>query len=41
MFQTIMRLYLKTENTDLVMKAVEKGWISREKADFILISAVR
>lgn len=36
MLQTIMRLYRKTENADIVTKAIEKGWISSEEADSIL-----
>lgn len=32
MFETIKRIYKKTGNAELVRRAVEKGWISREQA---------
>lgn len=36
MYKTILRLYNKTGNKDVVKNAVAKGWISEEEADRIL-----
>lgn len=36
MYKTILRLYKKTENEDIVTNAVAKGWISEEEAKTIL-----
>lgn len=36
MYKTILRLYKKTGNKDVVTSAVEKGWISEEEAKEIL-----
>lgn len=31
MFETIKRLYFKTQNNELVSKAVSRGWITAEE----------
>ena len=36
MFETIVRLYKKTGNTEVVEKAAAKGWISQEEKTTIL-----
>lgn len=36
MFETIKRLYAKTGNTEVVEKAVAKGWISEKQKEEIL-----
>lgn len=36
MFETIVRLYKKTGNTEVVEKAAVKGWISQEEKTTIL-----
>lgn len=36
MYETILRLYKKTENADVVTKAREKGWITEEEEKTIL-----
>lgn len=36
MYSTILRLYNKTKNADVVTRAVEKGWITEDEANAIL-----
>lgn len=36
MYYTILRLYLKTGNREIVTKALAKGWITQEEANTIL-----
>jgi len=36
MFETIKRLYAETGDTEVVTKAVEKGWITQIEAELIL-----
>lgn len=36
MFETIKRLYVKTGNTEVVTKAVERGWLTQPEAELIL-----
>ena len=36
MFETIKRLYRKTGSTDVVTKALKRGWITAEQAGEIL-----
>ena len=36
MFETIKRLYAKTENADVVARAVKKGWITQEQGEEII-----
>lgn len=38
MYNTILRLYKKTKNADVVTNAVEKCWITEEEAEKILAS---
>lgn len=36
MFETIKRLYSNTKNEEVVLKALEKGWITEEQKNSIL-----
>lgn len=36
MYKTILRLYKQTGNEEVVLRAVEKGWIDEEEAAAIL-----
>lgn len=36
MYNSILRLYKKTGNKDVVTKALEKGWITEAEANEIL-----
>lgn len=36
MYNTILRLYKKTKNAEVVNKAVEKAWITEDEAKSIL-----
>lgn len=36
MYYTILRLYTKTKNEEVVTKAVVKGWITQDEANTIL-----
>lgn len=36
MYESILRLYKKTGNKDVVTKAVAKGWITEDEANEIL-----
>lgn len=36
MFASIKRIYLKTGNKNVVTKALAKGWITEEEAEYIL-----
>ena len=36
MYYTILRLFAKTKNENVVNKALSKGWISQDEANTIL-----